>query len=129
MGKFEMFQKHHDHFYVVFRVLVGVMFMMHGWGKVFGGSFNIASQLGVAGVIELVGGLAILLGFFTRLAALGGALLMLAAYFTVHIGSGFNPLVNGGELALVYFAAFLVLMSHGNKYWSLEQKLLKKEVF
>lgn len=107
--------------------------MMHGGQKLFGWfggqSQPLASLMGVAGIVELVGGLAIALGFFARLAAFGSAIQMLVAYFKVHAPGGLIPLVNKGELALLYFAVFLVLMAYGSKKWSLEQALLKKEVF
>ena len=114
----------------MFRVFVGGMFFMHGAQKMFGwfggkGGVQLASTMGLAGTVELVGGLAILLGFFSRLAALGGALVMLGAFFQVHFPQGWNPLANGGELALLYFAAFLALIVSGNKKWSLEKKLMK----
>jgi putative oxidoreductase len=132
--KLEMLKKQHDKLYVVFRVLVGLMFFLHGAGKLFGwfgGNkiASLASLMGVAGVVEFAGGLAIALGFFSRLGALGGAVVMIVAYFKVHFPGGWNPLANKGELALLYFAAMLVIMAHGNKKYSLEQSLLKKETF
>jgi len=132
--KLDFLKKNHDNLYFVFRVLVGLMFFMHGAQKMlgwFGGNkvTDLASFMGVAGVIELVGGLAILLGFFSRLGALAGSLVMLGALVQVHLPRGWNPLLNGGELPLLYLAAFLVVMAHGNKGKSLEQSLLKKETF
>ena len=101
---------------------------MLGW---FGGpgGVQLATTMGLAGVVELVGGLAILLGFFSRLAALGGSLVMLGALFTVHFPMGWNPLLNKGEAALLNFAAFLVIMALGNGKWNLEKSVLKKEIF
>ena len=130
MGKCKCLEKYHDYFYLVFSVLVGLMFFLHGWGKLFGESpAALVSLMGVAGVVELVSGAAIALGFFTRLAGGLGAVTMLVAFFKVHASGGFNPLTNGGELAVMYFVAFLVIMEHGARKWSLEQKILKKEVF
>ncbi len=122
--------KYGDYQYFLFRILVGGMFLMHGYGKLWGSkAAELASLMGVAGVVELLVGLAVLVGFWTRLAALGGAITMLVAYFKVHAGQGLNPLANGGELAVLYFAAFLVLMIYGNQKWSLEQSLMDKETF
>lgn len=116
-------------FYLIFRVLVGFMFFSHGAQKVlgiFGGTG--ASGLGLfSGWIELIVGLLVLLGLFVRPAAFIGALEMLIAYFMAHAGKGALPIMNGGELAALYFAAFLPLVVYGAGKWSLEQALFKKE--
>ena len=130
-------QKYGDVLYVLFRVLVGFGFMLHGGQKLFGwfggvnggGAVALASLFGLAGVIEFFGGLAVLLGFFTRLAAGIGALEMAAAYIMVHRQQSWLPLLNGGDPAWLFFATFLVLLVYGSGKWSLEKKLLKKEVF
>ncbi|MDP3639620.1 MAG: DoxX family protein [Nanoarchaeota archaeon] len=130
-------QKYGDVLYVLFRVLVGLGFMLHGGQKLFGwfggvnggGAVALVSLFGLAGVIEFFGGLAVLLGFFTRLGAGIAALEMLVAYMYMHRPQGWIPLLNGGEAAWLYFAAFLVLLVYGSGKWSLEKKLLKKEVF
>tara|TARA_Y100000310_G_scaffold321134_1_gene378381 strand:- start:1408 stop:1722 length:315 start_codon:yes stop_codon:yes gene_type:complete len=104
---------------------------MYGSGKLFGWfggtAMELGSLMGVAGVVETLAGLAILLGFWTRLGALGGAITMLVAYFYMHLG--LNPLTSGGEAAVLYFVAFLVLMRDGAGVWSLEKKLTGKEKF
>jgi len=88
------------------------------------------SMMGVAGVIEMVGGILIAVGFFTRLFAGLGAIMMLVAYFTVHHAwDKLWPIVNRGELALLYFACFLILFVWGGGQASLEKALLKKETF
>ncbi len=118
---------------VVFRVVVGVVFFEHGAQKVFGwfgGSvMEITSLFGVAGVVELVAGAALVLGVFVRLTALLGAIEMVVAYLMVHLPQGLDPLQNGGELAVLYFVAFLVLLVNGAGLWSLEKKVLRKENF
>ena len=119
-----------DVHYLIFRILVGGMFLMHGYGKLWGPkAAELASLMGLAGVIETLAGLAILVGFFSRLAATGGAIVMLGALIKVHFPQGWNPLANGGELALLYLAAFLVVMVLGNGEWNLEKSLLNKETF
>ena len=116
--------------YVLFRVLVGLMFFLHGFGKLFGAkAMPLMSLMGLMGVLELVVGLGVLLGFLTRLAAFGGAIVMLVAYFKVHAFTALSPLANGGEAAVLYFVAFLVLMVYGNGKLNLEKVLLKKELF
>jgi putative oxidoreductase len=126
-------KKYHDQFYVVMRVLVGFMFFSHGAQKIlgwFGGNkVALASGIGVAGLVELVGGLALLLGFWSRLAALGSAIIMIVAYVTVHAGNGLLPIVNKGELAVLYFVAFLIILAHGNGKCSLEKQIFNKEMF
>jgi len=127
-------------FYMIARVLVGLMFFLHGaqkfgiWGD--GNITGLAGALGlpvaVAGAlatVELAGGVAILAGAFTRLAALGGGVIVLVAYFMAHFPKGWNPLTNGGELALMYLAAFLVLIVYGGGKYGLENIILKKEIF
>jgi putative oxidoreductase len=119
-------KKYGDQMYFVFRLLVGLMFFMHGAGKLFGWfggpgfGFGGAPLMVAAGVLEFLIGLAIVFGLWTRLAALGGAVVMLVAYITTHLH--WNPLASGGELAVMYFVAFLVLMVQGAGKWRLEKK-------
>ena len=134
MGKCKKcIDKYGDLMYLVARLLVGFMFFSHGAQKLFGwfgGTANgFSGLIGAAGVIEFVVGLTLLLGLWTRLMASLGALLMLVAYFMAHSGNGWHPLVNGGELALLYLAVFLVMAIKGNGKWSLESKILGKEKF
>lgn len=137
MGLIEKYAKK-DYFYFVFRVFVGLLFLQHGLQKLFGAFGGVAgngqpvelfSLFGLAGLIEFVAGIAIAVGLFTRLAAFISAIEMLVAYFMVHASNGLIPLVNQGELALLYFVAFLVIMVYGAGKWSIEKALMKKEVF
>ena len=130
----EKLQKYHAEGYVLFRVVAGLMFAQHGAQKLFGwfGGNAVSSLfglMGVAGMIELAGGLAIALGFFSRLASVGGMAVMIGALATVHFPNGLIPIVNKGELALLFLACFVMVVVHGNGKWNLEQVLLKKEVF
>lgn len=127
-------QKYHAEGYVIFRVIVGLMFVQHGAQKLLGwfgakGAVPLLSLMGFAGTVELVGGLAIALGFFSRLASVGGTAIMAGALATVHFPQGLVPIVNKGELALLFLACFVIVAVHGNGKWSLEQALLKKEMF
>ena len=90
---------------------------------------DLASMMGVAGVLELAISVLLILGLFTRLAALVGVVEMLVAYFMVHFPQGMNPLFNSGELALLFFGAFLVVLVYGNGEFSVESALMKKETF
>ena len=118
--------KYGDQIYLAFRGLIGAMFFLHGVSK-FSAEFSITSLLGVAGVVEVLVGLLLVLGLWTRLAALGGAITMVVAYVMMH--PGFNPLVSGGELALLYLLSFLIMIRDGAGKYSLEKKLFKKEQF
>ncbi len=119
--------KYEEYFYFVFRVFVGLMFTQHGVQKLFGllggTQVELVSLMGLAGVIELVGGLLIALGLFTRFAAFFSACDMVGAWFISHIANGWIPILNKGELALLYFAAFLVIMVYGAKKWGLDKVL------
>ena len=125
-----------DYFYFVFRVLVGLLFLQHGLQKLFGmfgglggRSAELFSLMGLAGIIELLGGLAITFGLFTRLVAFIAVIELLVAYFRAHMPNGLIPIMNGGELALLFIASFLVLIAFGARKWSLEKVILKKEIF
>jgi putative oxidoreductase len=118
-----------DMMYLLFRLLVGLLFTVHGYQKLFVNGANLASLMGVAGVVELLAGLAIAFGFLTRLAATGGIITMLVAFFKVHAAKGLNPFANGGELALLYLAAFIALTIFGARRWNLDKVLFKKELF
>jgi len=122
-----------DYFYAFFRIFVGLMFMQHGVQKLFGmfgfqQPVQFFSLMWFAGIIELFGGLFVALGLFTRIGALLAALEMLAAYFITHAPNSFFPIVNMGELALLYFASFLIIFVYGARKCSLSQLIFKKEV-
>ncbi len=116
-------KKHNGWMYAVSRILFGGMFFIHGAQKLFGWFGGTATGftglMGAAGVIEFVVGLTLLLGLFTRLSATLGALQMLGAYFMAHFSISWNPLLNGGEVALLYFEGFLILCIPGNGKFSL----------
>ena len=128
------FRAHHDKLYVVFRVIIGLLFFVHGGQKLFGwfgakGTVPLMSMFGAAGVIETVVGLLIAVGLFSRLAALIGGLEMIAAYLIAHVPKGILPYENGGELALLYLAAFFAIIISGNGKANLEKAFCKKECF
>jgi len=103
--------KHSDKLYFAFRVLIGLLFSIHGAQKlfgIFGGTkVELLGLIGAAGVIEFTVGIALVLGVLTRVASVFGGVTMLVAYLMMHAKNGWNPLVNSGELALLYLAAFL----------------------
>lgn len=126
-------KKYSGALYTIFRVIVGVFFLFHGLMK-FGVFSDMMATTGslmwFAAVIEIVVGIAVTLGLFTRAAAVLGAVEMLVAFVMGHaMPNGWNPITNGGELALLFFAAFLVMIIHGAGTASLEKAMMKKEMF
>jgi putative oxidoreductase len=103
--------------YTVLRVVAGLMFAVHGAQKLFGflggQQMPLGSMFGVAGVIEFVGGLLIAIGLFTSWAAFIASGEMAVAYFTVHAKAGFWPILNKGELAVLYCFLFLYIACRG----------------
>jgi putative oxidoreductase len=117
--------------HALLRIGSGVLFMEHGLQKLFGmfggmgapgASVPIASQMGLAGIIECFGGLLLALGLFTRPVALVMALEMLVAYFQAHFPKGGWPLENGGELPLLYMLVFLFFAANGAGPASLDSR-------
>jgi putative oxidoreductase len=111
----------------VLRIMTGLLFLQHGTTKYLNfpaSKFSGVSPMtmgGVAGMLELVGGILIVLGLFTRPVALVLSGLMAVAYFLAHAPSGFFPLLNGGEIAVLYSFVFLYLSASGGGPWSLDQ--------
>jgi putative oxidoreductase len=115
--------------YAVTRVVIGVLFACHGAQKLFG-MFGGQSQLGnplmaTAGVIELVCGLLVALGLLAGYAAFVASGQMAVAYFMAHASGGFWPIVNKGELAVVYCFVFLYIAAKGAGRFSLDAILRK----
>lgn len=112
-----------DPAYALMRVVVGLLFAQHGLQKVLGllGGTRVApvSQLGLAGFIELICGLMIALGIFPRWAAFVAAGEMAFAYFTRHAPNAFWPVVNRGELAVLYCFVFLYIAARGGGRWAI----------
>jgi putative oxidoreductase len=112
-------------FYALMRIVVGLLFACHGAQKllgVLGGQqVPLASQFGLAGVIELVGGVMIAVGFLAGFVALIASGEMAYAYFTVHAPRGPWPIQNGGELAAVYCFIFLYIASRGSGIWGMDK--------
>jgi putative oxidoreductase len=104
--------------YAVMRMVFGLLFAMHGSQKLLGfpagHMAKLASMTGAAGVIELGCGLLIALGLLTRAAAFIACGEMAFAYFMFHAARGFLPIVNQGELAVLYCFAFLFIAAHGS---------------
>ena len=108
--------------YALLRFVAGAMFAVHGAQKLFGFLGPKATQplFMVGGVIEFVGGLMIALGLLTSVAAFIASGEMAVAYFMVHAGGGFWPIVNKGELAVLYCFVFLYIATRGSGPYSLD---------
>ena len=123
-------KKYGEQMYFLARIIIGFMFFAHGAQKLFGwfsgSGVGLLGIPGIAGTIEFVVGIGIFLGLYTSIMSMAGSLLMIAAYFMAHAGNGWNPLLNGGEVALLYLAGFLIMTLKGNGIWNLESKLSKK---
>ena len=121
LGKFTEFA------YALLRIGAGFMFAFDGVQKLFGVLTNsqpaVGSLLWFGGVIELVCGVAIMLGVRTRIAAFLSSGMMAVAYFKFHWkfqgGAAFFPTVNQGELAALYCFVFFFIACRGGKMWSL----------
>jgi putative oxidoreductase len=110
--------------YGAFRVVVGLLFALHGAQKLLGALGGkvapLGSRLWMAGVIELVGGILIAIGLLAGLAAFIASGEMAFAYFTAHLPRGIWPILNGGELAALYCFAFLYIASRGAGPYSID---------
>jgi putative oxidoreductase len=109
--------------YAVMRIIFGLLFMSHGLQKIFGLFGGAPAEappfvIWVAGSIELVGGTLIAVGFMTRWAAFVCSGLMASAYWMAHGTKAFHPIMNGGEMALLYCFAFLFIAANGAGIWS-----------
>ena len=123
----------------ILRIMVGLLFLEHGTQKIFdfparpnARPFELWTiNPGLAGVLELVGGILIVLGLFTRPVAFILSGEMAFAYFMSHAPRGFFPIGmggNGGELAIVYCFVFLYFFFVGAGAWSLDQLLASRNV-
>ena len=114
----------------VLRIVTALIFMAHGTQKLLGfpappanGMPPLFSLLGFGGVLELVGGLLILLGLFTRPVAFVLAGEMAVAYWMFHAPRNFYPTLNGGDAAILYCFVFLYLVAAGPGSWSIDRLL------
>jgi putative oxidoreductase len=120
--------------YALLRIVSGVMFAMHGSSKLLnwppmggGGGGSLPPLMLAAGIIELVGGILIAIGFFADWAALISSGEMAAAFFMGHAKDGvLNPLVNKGELAVLYCFLFLYIAAAGSGIWSVDGAMRRK---
>jgi len=118
--------------YAAMRIVIGLLFFCHGLQKVFGwfGGVNgaaapLLSLIGIAGLIELITGALITVGFATGTAAFIASGQMAVAYFIGHFPSGFWPIQNGGEESVFYCFVFLYMATRGARVWSVDTASLR----
>jgi len=111
----------------VLRITAAFTFLQHGSAKLLGfpqvemfANLQMASIYGVAGILELVGGILLLIGLFTRPVAFVLSGLMAAAYFMAHSDPFFSPMLNGGEAAYLFCFVFLYIAAAGPGAWSVD---------
>jgi putative oxidoreductase len=123
-------QKYDRQAYAILRIVAGFLFLCHGSQKLFGlppAGHEIPLHIVViAGGIEFFGGLLILLGLWTRWAAFLAAGEMAYAYWFAHASGGVLPLVNHGELAMLYCFLFLCFLANGSGIWSVDDYLRRR---
>lgn len=117
----------------VLRIATGALFFEHGLQKVWNlppaaqrVPYHLVSLLGLAGVIETVGGCLVLVGLFTRPAAVIAAGEMAVAYFKVHIHRSFFPINNRGDNVVLFCFVMLYLAFAGGGEWSIDHWIVNR---
>ena len=112
----------------ILRIVAALLYLEHGLAKFFGfphvanfDNLNLVSLIGAAGLIEIIGSALLLLGLFTRVAAFIMSGEMAFAYFMSHAPRGFFPILNNGEVAVLYCFLFLYFAVAGGGAWSIDQ--------
>ncbi|MBL8587850.1 MAG: DoxX family protein [Methylobacteriaceae bacterium] len=115
------------------RVAAGLIFIPHGLQKLFSfpapfqyGQQSLVSLLGAGAAIEIVTGLLIVVGLFTRPAALLASGTMAVAYWMFHAPANFYPVLNGGDAAILYCFVFLLLVFAGPGAFALDAQIGQK---
>jgi putative oxidoreductase len=130
-----MNSKFADPVYCIMRVILGLLYASHGGQKLFGipgGGHGVSGLEFVAGIVELVCGLLITFGLFTRLAAFLASGEMAIAYFVFYCwavelpAAKFFPIMNGGELPLVLCWVFFFMVFYGSGRWSIDAMWCKR---
>jgi len=116
----------------ILRIITGFLMLWHGSQKLFAfpppeKAGEASALMTFAGILEFGGGILILIGLFTRPVAFILSGLMAVAYFMAHASGGFLPVVNRGELAVLYCFVFFYLFFAGGGPWSLDRLIWKRD--
>ncbi len=121
----QILSQHKDSAYALLRIVSGLLFFFHGAQK-FGWTGDEAREMFTlvwfAGLIEVVAGLMLIVGFLTGIAAFLSSGMMAVAYFMVHQPRALLPIDNGGELAMLYCFLFFFISMKGAGKWSLDSR-------
>lgn len=111
----------------VLRIIAALLFFAHGSAKLLGfpqvdmfANLQVFTIFGLAGILEIVGGILLAIGFHSRLVAFILSGQMAVAYFYAHAPQGFHPLLNGGEGAILFCFIFLYIAAAGAGPWSVD---------
>lgn len=117
----------------ILRIMSALLLLQHGTAKILSfptvpmfANLQIGSLLGVAGLIELIGGVLLAIGLCTRPVAFILSGFTAVAYFMAHAGKNFFPILNGGELAALYCFVFFYFVFAGGGAWSLDARMKGK---
>lgn len=115
----------------ILRIVAALMFMLSGTVIIFafpigmppdGGTAQLTSQIGIGGLLEIIGGALLLVGFWTRPVAFVLSGEMAVAYFQFHFPQGYWPVVNGGTSAVLYCFVWLYFSAAGAGPWSIDAR-------
>ncbi len=130
------FARFSEEFYSLLRIVAGFLFAFHGAQKILGVLIDpnmrplVGSELWFGGLIELTAGLLILIGLLTPFAAIVASGEMAVAYFQFHwkfaTNENFFPVINHGELAVVYCFLFLFVAAKGSGKWSVDNSRMSR---
>jgi putative oxidoreductase len=114
----------------ILRIMAGLLMLQYGMGKLLKfpvvplfAKVELFSLYGLAGTLELVLGALVVIGLFTRFAAFILSGEMAVAYFMGHAPRGFYPILNGGDLAIIFCFVFLYLSAAGPGPWSVDSAM------
>ena len=115
----------------ILRIITGLLFLQHGLQKYFAfpspPRFPMGSLIYVQGIIEIVGGILLAGGLYTRIVAFILSGDMAVAYFMVNFPRSFYPIVNGGDLGVMYCFVFFYIFFAGGGPWSLDRIVLRQD--
>ncbi|BCJ90146.1 hypothetical protein IZ6_08810 [Terrihabitans soli] len=125
---FDRFAVYEPQMRSILRIVTGLLFLQHGTQKFFSfpdaskPAVDFASLMGLAGAIEFIGGILFIIGLFTRPVAFIAAGFTAVAYWMAHAPQSLYPILNQGELAILYCFVFLYFVTAGPGPWSIDKR-------